>query len=51
MRNYGLSKNQAILIDVDGPDGDGDGNQAPFLVQCDVESYPDTGVTVIPPKK
>ncbi|XP_064597834.1 LOW QUALITY PROTEIN: uncharacterized protein LOC135464334 [Liolophura sinensis] len=50
MRNYGLSKNRAILIDVDGPDGDSDGNQPPFLVQCDVESYPHTGVTVIPPK-
>ena len=43
-----LKKNDVILIDIDGPDGDDEGNLEPFYVHCDVESYHGVAVTQIP---
>ncbi|XP_033732371.1 uncharacterized protein LOC117321874 [Pecten maximus] len=40
----GLEKSGPYHIDIDGPDGDG----APVLVHCDMETYPHVGVTVVP---
>ncbi|OWF37427.1 uncharacterized protein LOC110467400 [Mizuhopecten yessoensis] len=37
-------KDGALVIDIDGPDGDGE----PVLVHCDMETYPHVGVTVVP---
>ena len=47
MFNY----NSPLLIDIDGPDGDDDGNVGPFLVFCDVKSFPGIPVTVVPHDK
>ncbi|XP_052093084.1 uncharacterized protein LOC127729350 isoform X2 [Mytilus californianus] len=38
-----IKKNGPQIIDVDGPDGPAN----PILVQCDMESYPHVGITVI----
>lgn len=43
-QKLGVKKSGAQLIDIDGPDGDGD----PVLVHCDMETYPHVGVTVVP---
>ncbi|XP_064594774.1 uncharacterized protein LOC135461554 [Liolophura sinensis] len=48
LRNYGQKRNGPQLIDVDGPDGDEAGNLEPFVADCDMTSYPSTGVTIIP---
>ena len=38
-----IKKDGPLIIDVDGPDGPAN----PILVQCDMESYPHVGITVI----
>ena len=38
---YGLDEDRVVYIDLDGHEG----SLAPFLVQCDVTSYPHTAVT------
>ncbi|XP_060071909.1 uncharacterized protein LOC132551782 [Ylistrum balloti] len=40
----GQKKNTALIIDIDGPSGEGE----PVLVHCDMETYPHVGVTVVP---
>ena len=48
---YKLKKNGVHLIDPDGPDGDEEGNLAPFFAYCDVESHDYVGITEIPHDK
>ena len=47
---FGLEFNDVILIDIDGPDGDSDGNLDPFYAHCDVESQTHVAITQIPNK-
>ena len=42
-RRYNIKKNGPQIIDIDGPDGSAN----PILVQCDMETYPHVGVSVI----
>jgi hypothetical protein len=42
-RRYNIQKNGPQIIDIDGPDGSAN----PILVQCDMETYPHVGVSVI----
>ena len=37
-----------VLIDIDGPEGDDEGNLDPFYAHCDVESYGHVAITQIP---
>ena len=48
MTNHDVEENRVTLIDIDGPFGSADVNMQPFLVYCDVTSYPHVAVTEIP---
>ncbi|CAH1775918.1 unnamed protein product [Owenia fusiformis] len=45
--NYGITTNGPLYIDIDGVDGE----TPPFLVYCDMESFPHVGITVLPHDK
>ena len=40
---YNIKTDGPQIIDIDGPDGPAN----PMLVQCDMESYPHVGITVV----
>ena len=50
-QKYGWTESGEYFIDVDGMDGDDEGNLDPFLVHCNMDDYPNTAVTELPHDK
>ena len=49
--NYALQYNSVLLIDIDGAEGDEEGNLDPFYVHFDVETHPNQAITSLPHKQ